>query len=47
MLGGQDSGRIFGFAKLLLVIAFGYTMIAFYESPTIVRDLSERLSRDL
>ena len=26
-------GRAFGFARLLLVIAFGYTMVAFYESP--------------
>ena len=24
---------MFGFAKLLLVIAFGYAMIAYYESP--------------
>jgi len=34
MLGGGDVGdRIVGFAKLLLVIAFGYAMITFYESP--------------
>lgn len=34
MLGGSnDRERMFGFAKLLLVIAFGYTMITFYESP--------------
>jgi hypothetical protein len=33
MLGGGDNERLFGFAKLLLVIAFGYSMIAFYESP--------------
>ncbi len=34
MLGAGDSGeRIFGFAKLLLVISFGYAMITFYESP--------------
>ena len=33
MLGGHDTERLFGFAKLLLIIAFGYTMIAFYESP--------------
>jgi hypothetical protein len=34
MLGGSnDRERMFGFAKLLLVIAFGYTMITFYETP--------------
>jgi len=33
MLGGNENERLFGFAKLLLIIAFGYTMIAFYESP--------------
>ena len=34
MLGGGDIGdRVLGFAKLLLVIAFGYAMITFYESP--------------
>ena len=33
MLGGSDGERLFGFARMLLVIAFGYTMITFYESP--------------
>ena len=34
MLGGSnDRERMFGFAKLLLIIAFGYTMITLYESP--------------
>ena len=34
MLGGSnDRERMFGFAKLLLVISFGYTMITFYETP--------------
>jgi type IV secretory pathway VirB6-like protein len=33
MLGGGDGERLFGFARLLLMIAFGYSMIAFYESP--------------
>jgi hypothetical protein len=34
MLGAADPGeRIFGFARLLLVIAFGYAMITFYGSP--------------
>src|SRR4051794_6108765 len=33
MLGGASGERIFGFAKLLLVISFGYAMITFYESP--------------
>ena len=34
MLGGGDAGeRVLGFAKLLLVISFGYAMITFYESP--------------
>jgi len=34
MLGAGDAGeRVFGFAKLLLIIAFGYAMITFYESP--------------
>ena len=31
---GRDPGEhMFGFAKLLLIIAFGYAMIAYYESP--------------
>src|SRR5258708_16908718 len=31
----QDSlgDHLFGFAKLLLVISFGYAIVAFYESP--------------
>jgi hypothetical protein len=34
MFGGDNTGvRAFGFARLLLVIAFGYAMIVFYESP--------------
>ena len=34
MLGAGDAGeRVFGFARLLMVIAFGYAMITFYESP--------------
>jgi hypothetical protein len=34
MLGGGDAGgRVLGFAKLLLIIAFRYAMITFYESP--------------
>src|SRR5436190_18535766 len=34
MLAWRESGEhMFGFAKLLLVIAFGYAMIAYYESP--------------
>jgi hypothetical protein len=34
MLGGQQSGdQLFGFAKLMLIIAFGYAMIAYYETP--------------
>jgi hypothetical protein len=34
MLGARDSGdQMFSFAKLLLLIAFGYAMIAYYESP--------------
>ena len=34
MLDWRQSGEhMFGFARLLLVIAFGYAMIAFYESP--------------
>src|SRR5215471_2931199 len=34
MFGWRDTGeQMFGFAKLLLVIAFGYAMIAYYESP--------------
>jgi len=34
MLGARDAGdQMFGFAKLLLFIAFGYAMIAYYESP--------------
>lgn len=31
--GGEPGERVFGFARLLLVIAFGYAMITFYESP--------------
>ena len=34
MFGSRHSGEpMFGFAKLLLFIAFGYAMIAYYESP--------------
>lgn len=34
MLAWRESGEhMFGFAKLMLVIAFGYAMIAYYESP--------------
>ena len=34
MLAWRQSGEhMFSFAKLLLIIAFGYAMIAFYESP--------------
>lgn len=34
MLAWRESGEhMFSFAKLLLMIAFGYAMIAFYESP--------------
>src|SRR5436853_3425551 len=34
MLAWRESGEhLFSFAKLLLVIAFGYAMIAYYESP--------------
>jgi hypothetical protein len=34
MFGSRHSGELmFGFAKLLLFIAFGYAMIAYYESP--------------
>src|SRR3954466_8220619 len=34
MLAWRESGdHMFSFAKLLLVIAFGYAMIAYYESP--------------
>jgi type IV secretory pathway VirB6-like protein len=34
MFAWDDSGeRIFGFAKLVLLISFGYAMITFYESP--------------
>src|SRR5258705_3092584 len=34
MLSGDSLGdHLFGFAKLLLVISFGYALIAFYESP--------------
>jgi hypothetical protein len=34
MLGAGDPGeRVFGFARLLMVIAFGYAMVTFYESP--------------
>jgi hypothetical protein len=34
MLAWRESGEhMFGFARLLLVIAFGYAMIAYYEAP--------------
>jgi hypothetical protein len=34
MLAWQHAGEhLFGFARLLLVISFGYAMIAYYESP--------------
>src|SRR6266849_7512197 len=34
MLSGESLGdHLFGFAKLLLFIAFGYAIVAFYESP--------------
>jgi hypothetical protein len=34
MFGGDSNGvRAFGFARLLLVMAFGYSMIVFYEAP--------------
>lgn len=34
MFAGGDSGeRVFGFAKLVLLISFAYSMITFYESP--------------
>src|SRR4029077_15033872 len=34
MLSGESLGdHLFGFAKLLLFIAFGYALVAFYESP--------------
>ena len=34
MLAWRESGEhMFSFAKLLLIIAFGYAMIAYYESP--------------
>jgi len=34
MLSGDSLGdHLFGFAKLLLFIAFGYALVAFYESP--------------
>jgi hypothetical protein len=34
MFGGDNTAvRAFGFAKLLLLISFGYAMIVFYESP--------------
>src|SRR3954453_11121074 len=34
MLAWRESGEhMFSFAKLILIIAFGYTMIAYYESP--------------
>ena len=34
MLSGESLGeQMFGFAKLLLFISFGYALIAFYESP--------------
>jgi len=29
----QSADHLFGFAKLLLVVSFGYAMIAFYEAP--------------
>jgi hypothetical protein len=31
--GGETGERIVGFAKLVLMISFGYAMITFYESP--------------
>ena len=34
MLAWRESGEhMFSFAKLLLIISFGYAMIAYYESP--------------
>ena len=34
MLAARQSGEeMFGFARLLLVVSFGYAMIAYYESP--------------
>jgi hypothetical protein len=34
MMGGESPGEnMFGFAKLLLFIAFGYAIVACYESP--------------
>src|SRR6185295_1293266 len=34
MLAWRESGeQMFSFARLLLVLSFGYAMIAFYESP--------------
>src|SRR5438874_7209062 len=34
MLSGEPLGeQLFGFAKLLLFISFGYALIAYYESP--------------
>jgi hypothetical protein len=34
MLGGDSPGEnMFGFARLLLFIAFGYAIVACYESP--------------
>ena len=34
MLSGESLGdHLFGFAKLLLYISFGYALIAFYEAP--------------
>ena len=34
MLGARQSGEhLFGFAKLMLIIAFGYSMIVYYEAP--------------
>ena len=34
MFGARESGeQLFGFAKLLLIVSFGYAMIAYYESP--------------
>src|SRR5687768_14423673 len=29
----QSADHIFGFARLLLVVSFGYAMITFYEAP--------------
>jgi len=41
MLAWRESGEhMFGFARLLLVIAFGYAMIAYYDAPIPGLDLS-------